>query len=119
VEPAGAADGDPGTYTHYSDVLWTLESDAPDHLQLRRTNSGGYLIFGITQPQTCLGVPAIEASNTPNQVHRYSVDAGDTLKSTFCGEGSFSLVTVFDQAVMTQFRCQRLAGNSNICQKVF
>jgi hypothetical protein len=107
------------TQAHYTDPFWTLESTGPANLQLRRTAPGGFLIFGITYPNVCTGNAATLGTNTPSQIHRYSVTNGDTLVSSFCGEGSFSLVTVFDQTKTTQFRCFRLAGNANVCQQVF
>jgi hypothetical protein len=105
-----------GPQTHFEAANWILESLGPNQLQLRRTTTGGYLVFGITHPNACGAT-----ISSVQQVHRFATVAGQTLTSTFCGEGSFSLVNVYDEdnQQVTQFRCLRLAANSNVCQRVY
>jgi hypothetical protein len=111
-----------GPFTHFSSPGWVLETTAADNLQLRRTGVNGVaMTFGITHPEGCTGNAVVLATNTPQQVHAITFTTGHIVPSTFCGEGSFSLVTVFDEFAqnMFAFRCWRVSGNANACRREF
>jgi hypothetical protein len=97
-----------------------LESTQPDTIQLRTTASGEFMVYGIVYPASCTGSGLGGASSMVSS-HRFSLATGDTLAGTLCSEGSTMLVTVYRLGgeIADQFRCMRLAGNANVCQKVF
>jgi hypothetical protein len=100
-----------------------LETTSASNLQLRRTGFDGTAVtFGITHPSSCTGDSVLSTGTADvTQVHRFTNASGQTLVSSFCGEGSFSLVTVFTEIEqeMYQFRCWRVSGNSNACRRVY
>lgn len=117
-----------GTKTHHTQSQWVLESPAANLLQLRRTAVDTcasptvpcYQVYSMVYP-ACSASPT--GPHDTKQLNMFSITLGDTVQGTFCGEGSVILVSVFDEGTfpqrMTQFRCQRLASNSNLCQRVF
>jgi Collagen triple helix repeat (20 copies) len=120
-----------GTFTHYTDPTWLLESlNSGGILQLRRTAAASppnppnqppvnYLVFGMMHPQTCGGSTALgTASATMRQVFRFADDPPDTLVATLCLDGSFAMVTVQDQEKRTELRCTRVSASAIVCQKV-
>ena len=120
-----------GTFTHYTDPTWVLESlNSGGILQLRRTAPASppnppnqppvnYLVFGMTHPQTCVGSIALgTASAGLKQVFRFADDPPDTLTATLCLDGSFAMVTVQDQEKRTELHCTRISSSAVVCQKV-
>jgi len=119
-----------GTFTHYTDPAWVLESlNSGGILQLRRTAPASppnppnqppvnYLVFGMTHPQTCVGSIALgTASAGLKQVFRFADDPPDTLTATLCLDGSFAMVTVQDQEKRTELHCTRISSTAIVCQK--
>lgn len=112
-----------GPYTHFTSIAWVLETTAANNVRLRRTGfAGTAVMFGITHPTSCLGTPLGGTGIAgQQQVHNITFAVGETLTGTFCGEGSFLLVNVFDEATQDQygFRCWRVSGNSNACRREY
>ena len=120
-----------GTFTHYTDPTWLLESlNSGGVLQLRRTAPPSppnppnqapvnYLVFGMMHPTSCVGNNALgTASASMKQVFRFADDPPDTLVATLCLDGSFAMVTVQDQEKRTELRCTRISASAVVCQKV-
>jgi|DEB19_MinimDraft_3_1074340.scaffolds.fasta_scaffold79434_1 hypothetical protein len=112
-----------GPFTHFESIAWVLETTAANNIRLRRTGFTGTAVsFGITHPTGCTGNPLTgTASAGQTQVHNITFTAGQTLTGTFCGEGSFTEVNIFDEATQDQyqFRCWRVSGNSNACRRTY
>lgn len=101
-----------GPITLGSGTGWVLEATTASSLQLRSTVSS-FKDFGIVYPTGC-GQPS-----TMVNAFRYSINAGETLLSTLCGEGSVADVTVYvnGEQNATLIRCQRTFGNAVMCQR--
>ena len=120
-----------GTFTHYEDPTWVLESsNSGGTLTLKRTAPASppnppnqapinFLVFGITHPSVCAGTASLgNTSSGLKQVFRYADDPPDALTATLCMEGSFALISVQDQEKRTELRCTKVSSAAVVCQKI-